>query len=202
MALFTLQEKLLLAFWRWIHFELWKSQGMNFYTSICERPCKLKKLQVGLGQELFAGNRSLSKDFKNWGSPFSQYLVVQVCCLSRILGTLWKSVRKAIPVVQYHPNSENKYMYLIQVGRNPTPHTMKCTNRDHLESIYIIYVYILYILYVHVMYMYPTKYHPHSASWHHQVPTFGQEHRNFQFCNPQWAGPTWGHVILRCIIWL
>lgn len=158
---------------------------MNFYTSICERPCKLKKLQVGLGQELFAGNRSLSKDFKNWGSPFSQYLVVQVCCLSRILGTLWKSVRKAIPVVQHHPNSENKYMYLIQVGRNPTPHTMKCTNRDHLESIYIIYVYILYILYVHVMYMYPTKYHPHSASLHHQVPTFGQEHRNFQFCDPQ-----------------
>ena len=125
------------------------SQGMNFDMSICERPCKLKKLQVGLGQELFAGNRRLSKDFKNWGSPFSQYLVVQVCCLSRIPGTLWKSVRKAIPVVQHHPNREKfgrkrvhpacvylyKYMYMIQVSRNPTPHTMKCTNRDHLESV-------------------------------------------------------------------
>ena len=132
---------------------------MNFYMSICERPCKLKQLQVGLGQELFAGNTRLSKDFKNWGSPFSQYLVVQVCCLSRIPGTLWKSVRKAIPVVQHHPNREKfgrkrvhpacvylyKYMYMIQVSRNPTPHTMKCTNTDHLESIYIIYVYIYII---------------------------------------------------------
>ena len=133
-----------------------KSGDLNFYTSICETP---RQKPPGLGQELFAGNRKLSKnDFKNWGSPFSQYLVVQVCCLSRIPGTLWKSVRSAIPVVKHHPNRGNseeresilhmscvylyKYMHMIQVSRNPTPHTMKCTNRDHLESIYIIYIYI------------------------------------------------------------
>lgn len=176
---------------------------MNFYTSICERPCKLKKLQVGLGQELFAGNRSLSKDFKNWGSPFSQYLVVQVCCLSRILGTLWKSVRKAIPVVQHHPNSENKYMYLIQVGRNPTPHTMKCTNRDHLESIYIIYVYILYIYYMYMLCI---------CIQQNTIPTLqvcttksrplDRSIEISSFVILRTAGPTWGHVILRCIILL